>query len=228
MKGLEKLVKDASVQLKTITDQAENKEKEEKKKRIEDYFSTLDFTICTLDKIFNPKWLNKTVKMESIMLEIEETTERISSEFATLRSMQNEDSETLQAFYLETLDLNATLQKGNQLKANRERIQALQEAEKVVPFNGEVMKQKVLVLCNLYEYWLETGVRDNRYEEQNWNCCKKYFKEIYKEIKDKINDQILADCYNEVMRNCYMGNKMAGIIPKIGFKEFIEKLDQES
>lgn len=106
-------------------------------------------------------------------------------------------------------------------------INALKEAEKVVPFNGEVMKQKVLVLCNLYEYFLETQRSDPRYEEQNWNCCKKYYKEIYKDIKDKISDQILADCYNDVMRNCYIGNKMVQIIPRIGFKEFIEKLDKE-
>ena len=105
---------------------------------------------------------------------------------------------------------------------------ALKEAEKKVPFNGNVMQQKVMVLCNLYEYWLETGVRDDRYEQQNWDCCKKYYKEIYHEIEDKIPDNILADCYNETMRNCYLGDKMNGIIPKIGFKEFIAKLKEET
>lgn len=106
-------------------------------------------------------------------------------------------------------------------------INALLEAEKRVPFNGEVMKQKVMVLCNLYEYFLETQRSDARYEEQNWNCCKEYYQKIYKDIKDKITDEVLADCYNDVMRNCYMGNKMYQIIPKIGFKEFIDKLDKE-
>lgn len=106
-------------------------------------------------------------------------------------------------------------------------INALKEAEKRVPFNGEVMKQKVLVLCNLYEYFLETQRSDPRYEEQNWNCCVDYYREIYKDIKDKISDEVLADCYNDVMRNCYMGNKMFQIIPKIGFKEFLAKLDED-
>ena len=106
-------------------------------------------------------------------------------------------------------------------------INALKEAERVVPFNGEVMKQKVLVLCNLYEYFLETQRSDPRYEQQNWDCCRKYYKEIYREIKDKITDQVLSDCYNEVMRNCYMGNKMFQIIPRIGFKEFLAKLEEE-
>ena len=106
-------------------------------------------------------------------------------------------------------------------------IAALKEAEKRAPFNGEVMKQKVLNMCNLYEYLLETKRSDERYFQQNWDCCLKYYKEIYREIKDKITDQILSDCYNDVMRNCYMGNKMYGIIPHIGFKEFLAKLEEE-
>ena len=106
-------------------------------------------------------------------------------------------------------------------------IYALKEAEKRVPFNGQIMQQKVMILCNLYEYWLETGVRDNRYEKQNWDCCVKFYKEIYREIKDKISDQILSDCYNSVMRNCYLGNKMFGIMPKMGFKEFLENLEKD-
>lgn len=106
-------------------------------------------------------------------------------------------------------------------------IEALQHAEKMCPFNGQILQQKILIMCNLYEYWLETGVRDSRYEEQNWNSCVKFYKEIYREIKDKINDQILAETYNSVMKNCYAGNKMAGIVPKIGFKEFLQSMENE-
>ena len=107
-------------------------------------------------------------------------------------------------------------------------IYAIKEAEKKVPFNGNIMQQKVFILCNLYEYYIETEERDKRFIEQNWKCCLKYYKEIYKEIKDKIPDNIFSEVYNEVMRNCYMGNKLFGIIPRIGIKEFIEQLDKES
>ena len=61
------------------------------------------------------------------MEECKAITEKITTEMNTLKSMQDEDSETLQAFYLDTLDLNATLQKGNQLKENRARIKAEEE-----------------------------------------------------------------------------------------------------
>ena len=129
MKGLEKTVSEASNKLRTIVVEADNKEKEEKKHKIEEYFSTLDFKIVPLERIFNPKWLNKTMDMTKIMLEIEAITEKISGEMATLRSMKDEDSETLMSFYMDTLDLNATLQKGNQLKENRAKIQAENERQ---------------------------------------------------------------------------------------------------
>ena len=106
-------------------------------------------------------------------------------------------------------------------------IYALKEAEKRSPFNGNIAQQKVVILCNLYEYWLETGVRDARYEQQNWDCCVKFYKEIYRDIRPLINDKILSECYNQVMRNCYVGNKMMGIVPKMGFKEFLDNLEKD-
>lgn len=129
MKELEKKIDFASSELKTITDKAAQKEKDEKKEKILGFWNTLDFTIVSFDRIFNPKWLNKTVKMPEIVEEINAIVEKISGEMATLRSMQDEDSEVLQSFYLETLDLNATLKKGNQLKENRARIKAEQEKQ---------------------------------------------------------------------------------------------------
>lgn len=58
------------------------------------------------------------------MEECKAITEKITTEMNTLKSMKDEDSDVLQSFYLDTLDLNATLAKGNQLKENRARIKA--------------------------------------------------------------------------------------------------------
>lgn len=107
-------------------------------------------------------------------------------------------------------------------------IYAIKEAEKRVPFNGSITQQKVAILCNLYEYYIETEERDKRFIEQNWNSCLKYYKEVYKEIHHKIPDNVFSEVYNDVMRNCYMGNKLFGIIPRIGIKEFLNKLEEES
>ena len=127
MKELESEIKTASNSLKTIVDKADQQVKDEKKAKIVEFWNTLNFTIVPLDRVFNPKWLNKTEKMANIMEECKAIVEKITTEMNTLKSMQDEDSEVLQSFYLETLNLNATLQKGNQLKENRARIKAEEE-----------------------------------------------------------------------------------------------------
>lgn len=127
MRSLEKEVLECYGNLNDVVKQAENVEKENKRKEIEGYWHTLGITIIPLEKIFNPKWLNKTFTMNDVMKEVEAKVEKITGELATLRSMEDEDSETLQSFYLETLDLNATLEKGNQLKANRAALKADEE-----------------------------------------------------------------------------------------------------
>ena len=127
MKELENEIKAASNNLKIIVDKADQQVKDEKKAKIIEFWNTLNFTIVPIERVFNPKWLNKTEKLTSIMEECKAITEKITTEMNTLKSMQDEDSEILQAFYLDTLDLNATLQKGNQLKENRARIKAEEE-----------------------------------------------------------------------------------------------------
>lgn len=127
MTGLEKEIDAASKELKTITDKAVQQEKDEKLAKIKEFWATLNFTYVPMERVFNPKWLNKTEKLSSVMEECKAIVEKINSEMATLKSMQDEDAEILQSFYLETLDLNATLTKGNQLKENRARIKAEEE-----------------------------------------------------------------------------------------------------
>ncbi|MBO7517823.1 MAG: DUF1351 domain-containing protein [Methanobrevibacter sp.] len=127
MKTLEKDIDSAYSELNSIVNQAAQKEKDEKKAKITEFWNTLDFTVVPLDRVFNPKWLNKTEKLPSIMEECKAIVEKINGEMATLKSLQDEDKETLLSFYLDTLDLNATLQKGNQLKENRARIKAEEE-----------------------------------------------------------------------------------------------------
>ena len=143
MKDLEKKIDSASNDLKVITDKAVQQEKDEKKVKIVEFWNTLNFTIVPLDRVFNPKWLNKTEKLSTVMEECQAIVEKINGEMATLKSMQSEDLEILQSFYLETLDLNATLQKGNQLKENRARIKA-EEEKKAAELKAENMGATVI------------------------------------------------------------------------------------
>ena len=80
---------------------------------------------------------------------------------------------------------------------------------------------------NLYEYFIETEVRDPRFIKQNWGHCKLYYKEIYREVKDKIPEKAFKEAYNNVIRNSYAGDKLNGIIPSMGIYEFLDKLEKE-
>ena len=106
-------------------------------------------------------------------------------------------------------------------------IWAFKEAEKRNPFNGAILYEKLATLMNLYEYFIETEVRDDRFINQNWEYCKLYYKEIYRDIKDRIPKEAFVEAYNNTLRNCYMGNKLYGIIPSMSIYEFIDKLDKD-
>ena len=105
-------------------------------------------------------------------------------------------------------------------------IYAITEAKKRNPFNGYIKLFSIEVMCNLYEYYIETVARDNRFADQNFESCCRFYYSIYKSIEPEITDEILSQVYNNIMRNVYMGNKMAGIIPCMGIKEFFRKIKE--
>lgn len=107
-------------------------------------------------------------------------------------------------------------------------IWAFKEAEKRNPFNGQILYEKLATMFNLYEYFIETVARDERFIQQNWDCCKKYYREIYGAIKNSIPEDAFKEVYNSVMRNAYMGDKLNGIIPCMSIHEFLNKLDEET
>lgn len=106
-------------------------------------------------------------------------------------------------------------------------IWAIKEGEKRNPFNGAILYEKVAIMFNLYEYYIEVVARDKRFIEQNWGSCKLFYKEVYNEVKHKIPDEVFRQAYNDVIRNAYMGDKLQGIIPCMGIQEFLDKLDRE-
>lgn len=103
-------------------------------------------------------------------------------------------------------------------------IYAITEAKKRAPFNGYIKLFSIEVMCNLYEYYIETLARDKRFAEQNLQACVKFYNEIYKDIEKDITDEIFSEVYNKIMQNVYMGNRMKGIIPAIGIKEFMSQI----
>ena len=104
---------------------------------------------------------------------------------------------------------------------------AIKEARKRNPYNGMITMWSVMCMVNLYEYYIECYARAREHADANFKWCKWYYDEIYKNIEDSISDDVLAQQYNDVMRNAYMGDKLNGIIPHMGIFEFLEALKQE-
>lgn len=70
-KNLEKMIDTASGKLDDIVKTKEEEEKTAKKIRITEIWNSRNFTIVSLEKIFNPRWLNKTCKEKEIVTEID-------------------------------------------------------------------------------------------------------------------------------------------------------------
>lgn len=118
--NLEKMIDTASGKLDDIVKTKEEAEKTAKKIRISEIWNSRNFTIVSLEKIFNPRWLNKSYKESDIASEIDEAIEKI---LANLKQIErfSDDAETLKAHYLLSLDIEETFQYGDELQQARER-----------------------------------------------------------------------------------------------------------
>ena len=104
---------------------------------------------------------------------------------------------------------------------------AIKEARKKNPYNGFITMWAVSCLLNIYEYYIEAVSRAPKHAPNNFNWCKKYYNEIYRDLEENISKEMLAQHYNDVMKNAYMGDKLNGIIPCMGIFEFLEKLKED-
>ena len=106
-------------------------------------------------------------------------------------------------------------------------IYAVKEAKRRNPYNGMITMWAVNCMLNIYEYYIEGYARAREHADNNFKWCKRYYDEIFKDIEKDISTEMLAQQYNDVMRNAYMGNKLEGIIPHMSIFEFLDKLKEE-
>ncbi len=121
-KALEKNIDAAAGALDEIVKAKEAAEKEVKRAGIVEFFNTRQFSLVPLEKIFDDKWLNKTVKMKDIQEEIDAKIKKIYADIKTIEAF-GVDVETLKPLYLETLDIGATIERGRTIQENRERLE---------------------------------------------------------------------------------------------------------
>ena len=95
--------------------------------RIDALWASKNFDLVPLAKIFSEKWLNKGTKDAEIATEIDSAIAKIKDDIVTIEAI-GEDADLLKSLYLDTLNLNSTIQYANTLRANKERAQREAEA----------------------------------------------------------------------------------------------------
>lgn len=105
---------------------------------------------------------------------------------------------------------------------------AIKEGKKRKPYNGFITMWAVTCLLNVYEYYIECVERAPEHAETNFKWCKRYYDEVYKDLEESISKELLAQHYNDTMRNAYIGGKLDGIIPCMGIFEFLKKLKEDN
>lgn len=141
-KEIEGMIAQVSGQIDAQVKEYENTEKEAKRKEIANYYSEAGAQIIEqvpMDAIFNPKWLNKTYRMESIKAEINATVARILESMETIRSSCGQDVAACLEVYLHGgLDLAVAIRKHQALEKVR-RDEAAREEQKA----REAMPQRL-------------------------------------------------------------------------------------
>lgn len=130
-KAVEKDIDKAASALDEIVKLKEAEEKRVKKEQIKQFWECQNFDLVPFDRVFNEKWLNKTAKNKDIFAEIEKIVADIYAGLKTIEQF-GVDVETLKPIFLETLDLSATIERGNRIRENRERLEkeAAERAER--------------------------------------------------------------------------------------------------
>ena len=121
------LISECSSKIDNVVKQNEQAYKDTKKAAIIDYFEANNANLVDFNKIFKESWLNKTVKEKSVFTDIDNILAGIESDIKTIESMP-EDADVLRTYYLDTLNINNTVQYANRLKEQRERAKAAEEA----------------------------------------------------------------------------------------------------
>ncbi|WP_321437292.1 DUF1351 domain-containing protein [uncultured Bacteroides sp.] len=153
-----KLISECSLKIDSVVKENDQKAKNEKRTSIQSYFDEKKFNLVSFEKIFEEKWLNKTFKDKDIHSEIEAKIIKIKDDLVTLEAI-GQDVDLLKSLYLDTLNLNNTIQYANTLKENRERVKveaSVLNPEAQIPKVQEVQNPSLFIRA-----FKVTGTRDD-------------------------------------------------------------------
>lgn len=123
---LKKMINEARNQIATQVKAFDEADKQEKFNKITNFFTTLDFDLVDLNRIFNDKWLNKGTSDKKWQTELTAKVEQIKKdlEMINLFGVMNDDEKnTIKAYYLQTLDLTLAKSKYDELQALKKKVE---------------------------------------------------------------------------------------------------------
>lgn len=123
-----KLIGDCSAKIDVVVKQNEQQYKDKKLASINTYFDGMNANLVDFNKVFRPEWLNKSASMKSVCADIDAIFDKVENELSTLKTF-GEDFDVLRTYYMDTLNINNTIQYANRLKEQRERAKVAEEAK---------------------------------------------------------------------------------------------------
>ena len=125
----------------------EERTKEEKRQGLEKFFAEnrADLSeLITFDKIFNPKWLNKTASLSSCKKEIKKAIEDITTDLTAIRSSLDEKySLYAEEFYLKReMNLSKALSEANRIQEMDRKAEEAKKAKEQAEKEREEARKK--------------------------------------------------------------------------------------
>ena len=119
-----KKIKGLSGSCDEIVKAKEAEEDEKKRNQITEYWNTRKFDLVPLERIFDPRWLNKGASLtKEVYPAIDAKINEVYESIKTIEDVGGEDVDVMKSEYFKTLDLGVAVRRGNELKADRERIE---------------------------------------------------------------------------------------------------------
>lgn len=143
-KETEGILKEASNCIDIQVKKYEEEEKLKKKEECEELFNNLigDLKdLVSFEKVFDSRWLNKTIKMSEVEQDIKNIIEKVNSGLQAIKELNSEfETEVINTF-LQDYDLSKAIMKNTQLKAQKEKLAKTTEAQEET--KQEVIKEMV-------------------------------------------------------------------------------------
>lgn len=102
---------------------------------------------------------------------------------------------------------------------------AVEHARKYRPFSGAILQDIATTMIQAYFYHIKCMHDHPFFARQQWFYIKEFYHNVYKEVGKNITDDALAEIYSVL--NLQNGQNLIHIIPPMGIKEFLDRLDKE-